>query len=279
MHASPAASATLAERAEALSWYHTIELPGGVVTRGHYDTRRAAARVPLPPSLAGRRCLDVGTSDGFWAFEMERRGAAEVVAIDIDDPADYDWPEPRPARPARPANQEPGPNRCFELAHRAIGSSVERLDLTVYQLDPERLGSFDFVFMGALALHLRDPVRAYAAIRSVTGGEFLSVEVVSLSLTLTRPRTPAADLAARGQPRWWTPNIAGHRRMLRAAGFSLLASGGPLLVPFGAGFAQPLRLRDLSLARMRAMTPAEAVFQLVTRRAGAPFAWALCSPG
>ena len=44
--------------------------------------RETASRV-LPESLAGVRALDIGTFDGFWAFEMERRGA-EVVAIDIE---------------------------------------------------------------------------------------------------------------------------------------------------------------------------------------------------
>ena len=45
-----------------------------------------AARVPLPQRLDGLRCLDVSTSDGFWAAEMERRGAAETVAVDVRDP-------------------------------------------------------------------------------------------------------------------------------------------------------------------------------------------------
>jgi tRNA (mo5U34)-methyltransferase len=218
----------------------------------------------------------VGTSDGFWAFEMERRGADEVVAVDIDDPGRYDWPEPRPAAPSRPANREPGENRCFALAREALGSSVERIDLSAYELTPERAGSFDFVFMGALALHLRDPVAAYAAIRSVTRGEFLSVEVISLGLTLARPGMPAADLVGQGQPRWWTPNLAGHRRMLEAAGFTVTGRGGPLFVPFGDGFPPPPRLRELG--RLRGGSAREAAFQLVTRRTGAPLAWARCRP-
>src|SRR5579872_3409662 len=80
----------------AMPWYHTIELPGGIVTPGEYDHRPIVSKVPLPERLDGLRCLDVGTHDGFWAFEMERRGAAEVVAIDVEDPSELDWPEPRP---------------------------------------------------------------------------------------------------------------------------------------------------------------------------------------
>ena len=76
---------------EGREWYHSLELAPGVVTPGWFDLRPVADRV-LPASVAGLRCLDVGTFDGFWAFELERRGAAEVVAIDILDPRQWDWP-------------------------------------------------------------------------------------------------------------------------------------------------------------------------------------------
>lgn len=33
------------------------------------------SKLPLPDSLDGMRCLDVGTQNGFWAFELERRAA------------------------------------------------------------------------------------------------------------------------------------------------------------------------------------------------------------
>ena len=49
-----------------LHWYHTLELPGGELTPGWFDTRGAVDRVPWPAaSLRGLRCLDVGTWDGF----------------------------------------------------------------------------------------------------------------------------------------------------------------------------------------------------------------------
>ena len=61
-------------------WWHTIDVGPGLATPGSWDLRPMAERIPWPASLAGARCLDVGTMDGFWAFEMERRGAGEVVA-------------------------------------------------------------------------------------------------------------------------------------------------------------------------------------------------------
>src|SRR5947209_15128459 len=71
-------------------WYHTLEFPGGQVTPGFVDWRRHADRI-LPADMSCLRALDVGTYDGFWAFEMERRGAS-VVAIDLDHLDAADWP-------------------------------------------------------------------------------------------------------------------------------------------------------------------------------------------
>ncbi|MHB1891222.1 MAG: hypothetical protein ACYCUF_10125, partial [Acidimicrobiales bacterium] len=59
--------------AEVPLWYHTIELAPGVVTPGWFDLRTVAARAPWP-DVRGLRCLDVASSDGFLAFELERRG-------------------------------------------------------------------------------------------------------------------------------------------------------------------------------------------------------------
>ncbi len=76
----------LASSVERYPWYHTLELGDGVVTKGMFDHRPHLDHYPIPADLSGKRCLDVATMDGFWAFEMERRGAASVVALDLEDP-------------------------------------------------------------------------------------------------------------------------------------------------------------------------------------------------
>jgi len=107
-------------------WYHTLELLPGLVTPGFFDTRPIVQRLPLPASLAGKRCLDIGTFDGFWAFEMERRGAAEVVAIDVLDPRGWDWPVNSSAEAVDAIGRRKGHGKGFELARAALGSAVER---------------------------------------------------------------------------------------------------------------------------------------------------------
>jgi len=219
-------------------WYHTIDLPGGVVTPGYFDTRAIADVVPLPPRLDGARCLDVGTYDGFWAFEMERRGAAEVVAIDVLDPLRWDWPVGSSEEAIAAISDE---RLGFDVAREALGSRVERRDLSVYDLSPDQVGTFDVVYCGSLTLHLRDPVRALERIRSVCTGVFVYEDAIDVSLL---GRTPRAVLDGRGRPWWWKANPAGLARMASAAGFEVVSGPRRFFVPFGAGGPSPrARLR------------------------------------
>ena len=214
--------AALAAVADNPVWYHTIDLAPGVSTPGYVDWRGHAARI-LPDDLSGLRCLDVGTFDGFWAFEMEARGG-EVVAIDVDRIDAAEWPavnRERLAADAAAMDVELG--RGFRLAHEQRGSSVRRVVCSVYDLTPEAIGgAVDFVFLGALLLHMREPVRALEAMHGALrpGGRFLAVECVSMSTTIMHPRTAMA----RFEPftsnfNWWRANMAGLKAFLRAAGF------------------------------------------------------------
>jgi tRNA (mo5U34)-methyltransferase len=253
------------ESLEKLVWYHTLELPGGVTTKGYYDLRRAAPKV-LPADLSGLRCLDVGTCNGFWAFEIERRGAAEVIGIDLDDPSDLDWQDPEggAARAALPTASRRG---GFEAAKQLLGSKVERHSVSVYDLPSSGLGEFDFAHIGNLLLHLRDPVAALQAIRSVLrpGGTLLTVEPTLLALTIMHPRRPVASMWAGGESRWWTPNVAGHRQWVRSAGFEIEAHGRARL-RFGAML--PRWPRELGRPRF-----AQLVWFAGPRQFGVPGSW------
>src|SRR5690349_10542069 len=82
-------------------WHHTIQFPHGISSPGAYDPRSLFARLALP-DLRDKRVLDVGTRDGYFAFECEKLGA-QVVAIDHIDPA----------------------NTGFMAARKILGSAVE----------------------------------------------------------------------------------------------------------------------------------------------------------
>jgi SAM-dependent methyltransferase len=154
-----------------LDWYHTMELAPGVVTLGTWDLRKAADKVGIPASLRGLTALDVGTSNGFWAFEMERRGADRVVAIDVPDGGGADiLPRWRAMRPPEEFRETHRQNR-FLTAHAMLKSRVDYRFLNVYDLSPEAVGGeFDVVYCGSLLLHLRDPLKALMNIRQVCKG-------------------------------------------------------------------------------------------------------------
>src|SRR5262245_10807682 len=238
------------QEAHGQGWYHTIDLPDGTTTRGVFDTRAVAELVRWPVSLPGGRCLDVGTADGFWAFEMERRGAAEVVASDVADPDRLDWSWGSARRDADVARARAGlRGRRFDIARRALGSHVKRVACSVYDLDPATHGRFDVVFCGTLLVHLREPVRALERMREVCAGELVLVECLDALLDLLARRVPCARFAP-APDQWWRVNRAGLFDMLRVAGFDVVWASRRFLTPFGPGVIRgPSRHRPLAAGR------------------------------
>ncbi len=252
-------------------WYHTMELAPGVVTPGWFDTRAVAGRLPWPASLAGKRCLDVATFDGFWAFEMERRGAADVVGIDILDPDGWDWPVNSPAEVVAALERRKRHARGFRLAREALKSQVEFRELSVYDLSPESVGEFDLVYVGSLLMHLRDPVGALERVRSVCRGQLLVLDNINLALSLLMPKRPIAALEGRGRPWWWKLNLAGLVRVVEAAGFRLLEPPRRIYMPPGPGHPRV----PPSLALLRSQ---EARHLMLTSIKGDPHAALLAEP-
>lgn len=230
MSGGPSSSSGLRAEVERYPWYHTLELADGVVTAGMFDHRPVMHRYPLPLDLSGMRCLDVATMDGFWAFEMERRGAASVVAIDLGDPEALDWPASLRADHDRSLDETKADR--FALAAGALGSKVERVLLSAYDLGPE-LGGFDFVFCGDLLLHVKDPISIVENIRSVCTGSAVIVNVIS-RFRLHEKR-PMAELDGIDTFTWWVPNMAGLVRIVRAAGFGRVEPSAPFELPYAHG--------------------------------------------
>jgi len=209
------------ERIAEHRWWHTIEVAPGIVTPGGWDLRPTSAQLPWP-DVSGKRCLDVGTMDGFSAFELERRGAAEVVATDIG-PAHSDVP----ARLTAQGPAEPRAKPCFALAAELLGSHAEYRERNVYDLSPEADGEFDVVVMGYVLQMVRDPLRALAAIRSVCRGHLLLLDTVSLPLSLLP--APLARLDARGGAlEWFVFNRRGLVQAVGHAGFEVEETTGIL---------------------------------------------------
>lgn len=226
-----ASDPALAAEVERLHWYHTLELAPGVVTRGMFDHRPMLDHYLLPESLAGLRCLDVGTMDGFWAFELERRGASEVVAVDLGEPDELDWPPAYRERQEEPVIDATKSDR-FELARQVLGSQVRRELRSVYELDTD-LGSFDLVYCGDLLSHLRDPVGALQRIHRVCRGSTVIANPI-VRFRLARGR-PVAQFDGIDEWQWWQLSGSAIERMMRAVGFREVEVGKPFELPSRAG--------------------------------------------
>jgi tRNA (mo5U34)-methyltransferase len=204
----------LLARIREVDWYHTIDLGHGVVTPGLVDHRRQLPYYALPDSMAGMRVLDVGTFDGFWAFEFERRGA-EVVALDVANWSDVDMPQRmRPYAAEFELDRETG--AAFALAHEILGSKVKRFESRIYDVDPEVIGTFDLVFVSDILLHLRCPQRAIESLASVCRGEMLVADVFTPMLEGFGDLSFAQYTAP--SHTWWLPNANTLRSWMTVAG-------------------------------------------------------------
>jgi tRNA (mo5U34)-methyltransferase len=212
--------------AEAGPWYHTLDLGSGVLTEGMFDLRPLVGRYGLPRDLSGMRVLDVGTFDGFWAFEMERRGG-EVTSLDVDRIQQLDWP-PR----LRPA--EDGPRgQTFRIAHEALGSSVQRVGCSIYDATPERLGcQFDLVFCGSVLIHLRDPMLALERMAGLCTGRLILAEEHTRRLGMLLSGASARFTGASPWSTWWIPTARTWTEMVRVAGFEDVRRHGTFTMRF-----------------------------------------------
>jgi tRNA (mo5U34)-methyltransferase len=212
------AARDLRRRVAELEWYHTIELPHGVVTPGYVDHRGQVPLYGLPADMRGMRALDVATYDGFWAFEMERRGA-EVTAIDLESLEQCDYPR-RFRSHARTGDEVRKTGAAFQLAHEVLGSRVERRILSVYELAPEKVGTFDVVFLSDLLLHLRDPALAIENVASVTKPTGCAIVAEPYNEELDRFRdVPLSQFGFEQAVGWWQPSTKTLKTMMWAAGF------------------------------------------------------------
>ena len=111
----------LIKQIEQISWYHTLDLPGGVSTPGFVDNRGCAQLLPFP-DLTGKRCLDVGTGNGFWAFHLERFFFYFLSTIEIYTVEQIDWPP----GPGSAASRPTSPNATALTRSRASSSPRRR---------------------------------------------------------------------------------------------------------------------------------------------------------
>ncbi len=187
------------------------------------------------PDLTGRSVLDVGACDGFYSFEAERRGAARVVASDY-------WTWTWPGSDAR---------RNFDLAHEALSSRVEPVEVSVEELTPERVGgTFDVVLFLGVLYHAPDPLGYLRRVRSVTGDMAIIETAVDL-LDIEVPAAayyPGASLNSDASNHFG-PNPLAVEAWLAEAGFARVVAFDPWVKNEEWGIGRPPESRLQAWAR------------------------------
>jgi len=217
-------------------WYHTIDLGEGLASRGMFDHRPIVDRYGLPASLAGKTALDVGSFDGFWAFELERRGAARVVAADVPTLGHFDWlPAVR-----RGLGERANLRSHFDLAHAMRRSKVEHRVCNVYEMSPETIGTFDVVFCGDLLLHLWNPFEALVNLHAITRELAVVSTTVDQAIETLHPAEPWLRFGFRQfesssgiECTYWLFSTKSLEEMMLYAGFRTVEAQGLVQIPGG----------------------------------------------
>ncbi|MEJ2297555.1 MAG: tRNA 5-methoxyuridine(34)/uridine 5-oxyacetic acid(34) synthase CmoB [Woeseiaceae bacterium] len=166
-------------------------------TEWRSDWKWARVRDALAP-LAGRRVLDVGSGNGYYALEMRKAGAAVVIGVD--------------------------PTLLFVMQFLAI--NVFARDPAIFILPcrleetPPAQGVFDTTFSMGVLYHQRDPLEHLQRLGSTLrpGGQ-LVLETLFLPGEDLRSETPP-NRYARMRNVWSLPTVPQLTSWLRETGFN-----------------------------------------------------------
>ena len=127
------------DKVNSYKWYHKIKVIDDVYTPSSltWDTERLWKFILDGLSnidFKGKKVLDIGCRDGLFSFEMEKRGAEEIIGIDN--------------------NLSRG---ASEFLIPFFESKVKMYEMNLYDLTPGKFGGFDVVIFPGVLYHLRYP--------------------------------------------------------------------------------------------------------------------------
>ena len=196
-------------------WHQCFELAPEVMTPGVNNAPLLFERARVPQDLTGQTVLDIGTTNGWCAFEAERRGASRVVAVDIYSPARFG----------------------FSNLRELLKSRVEFVQGSVYELPEILMEKFDLVLFFGVLYHLRHPLLALDRLRELVRGELaLESAVCDFENPALAEQTyvrfyRGAELG-KDASNWFAPTVAALTDWMESSGFAVKeTTPGPLSGP------------------------------------------------
>lgn len=167
------------------AFYHAMDVPGYGAVDGPWDLRPATDAYLGNVDFAGKRVLELGTTDGYLTFCIEQRGGS-VISHDLSESDPWDivpFARLRHARLATgvgnvgpAASDKTGPswvtdstvdpratmrklNNAYWLNHAAFDSRASLIQSDIYSV-PRAIGPVDVTIFGAILLHTSNPFLA-----------------------------------------------------------------------------------------------------------------------
>ena len=220
---------TIIEKVEQMGpWFHNYEIASGIWTNGSgrspgvdYPLVRWNLIEGLLPNVRGKSCLDIGCSSGFFSLKLKELGADYVLGVD--------------------SGEQPQAIEQAKYGAHILGLDVDFRVLSAYDLATISR-QFDVVLFMGVFYHLRHPLVALEAARSVCGGTMIFQTITTkhrkrfseLESAITRNvglhastmqehQFPALRFVEGALDNdvscWFVPNIQAVAAMLRSSGF------------------------------------------------------------
>ena len=234
-------------------WYHSYFFDNGFEVRGDYDIGNDIQNYHFPSDMQGMSVLDIGTGSGWFATYFEQAGA-DVTTVDVRGRCDldvfgrYSVPDVSPENMVPDRLAEDGRplyysrvSKGFWIMKELLGLKARYVNSRVYDICPEFFNGkkFDLVFMGSLLMHVRDPVGALMAARSVCNDRLIANSLVP-------PKNIQEDLPIMefinnpdSKINWWRPNKSCLSAIARSAGFSNVSVNTNVSITADKPFVNP----------------------------------------
>ncbi len=157
--------------------------------------RNKWARYQMPEDMTGKTFLDVGCWEGATCAEAVRRGAKQVVGVDLCTSDD--------------------------LKRNVDEFGFEFVQMDILSEKWLELDTFDVVLCGGVLYHVENVISLLFRLRRVTG-EMLVLETAVRRLHMDTPLLlfHPSDERTRNPSNWWVPNPPAVFDMLAACGFT-----------------------------------------------------------